>query len=152
ALKEGAIMNTIGKILVILNLLFALVAVGFLVYDYTARTNWREAAEQNKRVAVVAESGRASAIQVMRDALKDKRTIQAALDSHLIESKAELEKFKIRLDNLQKELKEAKDRANEAVLNQDKALEEAKRRQKEVEVLQDVVRKREEEIAKAQTE
>jgi hypothetical protein len=145
-------MNTIGKTLVGLNLVFALVTGGFLVYDYTARTNWREAAEHNEQVAKVAEASRNSAIEMARNALKKQRDLQAAFDRHLIESSAGEEKLKIQLANEQKELKEAKDRANEAVINQDKALAEAKRRQKEVEVLQDVVRKREEEIAKAQVE
>jgi hypothetical protein len=145
-------MNTIGRTLVILNLVFALVTLGFLVYDYTARANWREAAEHNEQVAKVAEANRATAIQMERNALAKLRKLEADFDSRTIGSGAGEEKLKIQLANLEKELKEAKERANEAVINQDKALAEAKRRQKEVEVLQDVVRKREEEIAKAQVE
>jgi hypothetical protein len=145
-------MNVIGKTLVGLNLVFAVVTLGFLVYDYTARTNWREAAEHNEQVVKLAEASRDSWRQMERNARKKQHDLQAALDAHLIGSGAGEEKLKIQLANQEKELKEAKERASEAVINQNKALEEAKRRQKEVEVYVDVVRKREEDIAKAQAE
>jgi hypothetical protein len=38
-------MNTMGKILVIINLLFALVTGGFLAVDFATRSNWRQAYE-----------------------------------------------------------------------------------------------------------
>ena len=41
-------MNTIGKILVVLNLVFALVVGGFLVIDFATRTNWKTAYESLK--------------------------------------------------------------------------------------------------------
>jgi hypothetical protein len=145
-------MNTIGKILVVLNLLFALVTGGFLVYDYMARTNWRAAAENNESAFKAAQASRDAALQMMRNALAKEKKLQYALDGQLIDSKAAQAKFEIQRANLEKELKAAKDRANEAVSNQEKALAEAQRRQKEVEVLQDVVAKREKEIQTAQAE
>ena len=36
-------MNTVGKILVILNFVFALVVGGFLAIDFATRTNWHKA-------------------------------------------------------------------------------------------------------------
>jgi hypothetical protein len=145
-------MNTIGKTLVGLNLVFALVTGGFLVYDFAARKDWREAAEHNLQAFEVAQSSRDSAIAMARDALAQKKQLQAALDSQLIESGAKFSKLDYQMQSLLRELKEAKARASEALINQDKALEEAKRRQKEVEVLQDVVEKRQKEIRTAQEE
>jgi hypothetical protein len=39
-------MNVVGKILVFLNLLFALVVAGFLVLDFSTRINWKARAKQ----------------------------------------------------------------------------------------------------------
>src|SRR5205823_740313 len=47
-------MNTVGKTLVILNLIFALLTGGFLVIDFATRTNWKNAYEQQQREMVVA--------------------------------------------------------------------------------------------------
>ena len=49
-------MNTIGKTLVILNLVFALVVGGFLVIDFATRNNWKTAYEALKREMDVAKS------------------------------------------------------------------------------------------------
>src|SRR5262245_23057717 len=66
---------------------------------------------------------------------------------------AKLKDIQVRLDELGKDfaaqLKAAEAKLREAVKNAERAEAEAKRRQCEVEALQDVVRKREEEIAKA---
>src|SRR5579884_3272941 len=42
-------MNIIGKTLVILNFIFALVVGGFLVIDFATRTNWKVAYDTLKR-------------------------------------------------------------------------------------------------------
>jgi len=47
-------MNIVGKILVVLNLVFALVVAGFLTIDYATRTNWKKAYDELKREMQVA--------------------------------------------------------------------------------------------------
>ena len=42
---NGAIMNTLGKLLVIVNLLFALATGGFLAVDFASRTEWKAVAD-----------------------------------------------------------------------------------------------------------
>jgi hypothetical protein len=42
-------MNVVGKILVVLILVFSLVTAGFLVTDYATRTNWKKAYDELKR-------------------------------------------------------------------------------------------------------
>src|SRR5438128_6837035 len=42
-------MNIVGKILVILNLVFAFAVGGFLVFDVATRTNWKNAIEGRDR-------------------------------------------------------------------------------------------------------
>src|SRR3989442_3323356 len=47
-------MNVVGKILVVLNLLFALVVGGFLLIDYGIRTNWKKENDTLRRELEVA--------------------------------------------------------------------------------------------------
>lgn len=48
-------MNILGKILVFLNLVFALVVGGFLLIDFQTRTNWKKAYDDLKREMTVAK-------------------------------------------------------------------------------------------------
>src|SRR3712207_3885169 len=48
-LVGGYTMNSVGKILVFVNLLFALIVGGFLAIDFSTRTNWREYAKELER-------------------------------------------------------------------------------------------------------
>ena len=89
---DTALMRITDYLLVIPDLVFALVTGGFLVYDYTARANWREAAEHNEQVAKVAEINRNTAIQMERNALAKLHKVQSDLDSHLIEAVAEMKR------------------------------------------------------------
>src|SRR5258708_3067903 len=49
-------MNILGKILVFLNLLFALAVGGFLLVDFQTRKNWKQAYEQLVAETKVSES------------------------------------------------------------------------------------------------
>src|SRR4051812_49305756 len=51
-------MNTVGKTLVILNFLFAVIVGAFLVVDFVARANWKTAYDELKKDMVVAASSR----------------------------------------------------------------------------------------------
>ena len=67
-------MNTMGKILVIINFLFALVIGGFMVIDFARRTNWKAAfdnADAQLRIArnntdTLAESNRKSLTEIAK--------------------------------------------------------------------------------------
>src|SRR5438552_12158646 len=56
----GSNMNTVGKVLVILNLVFALATGGFLAVDLVYRTNWRTHAEGCQRELEVARANTAA--------------------------------------------------------------------------------------------
>jgi hypothetical protein len=58
--KGQFVMNTLGKILVFLNLLFALLVAGFLAIDFQTRTNWKQYAEQGQRNLEVARKDNAT--------------------------------------------------------------------------------------------
>jgi chromosome segregation ATPase len=145
-------MNTIGKILVVLNLVFALLTGGFLAYDFAARSNWKQEAEHRERVFKVAKAN-ADALQgTLKTALADKKKLQEQLDNLMIDAKSDHGNIKIKMADLEKELNAQKERTKLEILNAEKALAEAERRHKEVQLLTDVIKKREEEIAKAQLE
>ena len=143
-------MNTIGKILVLLNLVFALVTGGFLVVDFAARRNWQQEAEQRKALILTAQSSRDAALQQRDNLLTENKKLREDLDSHLIESKGESEKLGIRLKDLEKAYKDQEARAAKADENALKSDAQAQRLQKEVKLLTELVAKREDEIRKAQ--
>jgi hypothetical protein len=68
-------MNSIGKILVVLNFIFAVLVGGFLVVDFATRTNWKTVYDENKRQLSIAQSERdtyASEAAEARTKLKDR--------------------------------------------------------------------------------
>jgi hypothetical protein len=145
-------MNAIGKILVGLNLVFAVVTVAFLGYDFVARSNWKQEAEHRERVLKVVSAENAALRGGLNNALAEKKKLQTDLDKLMIESKSDEGNIKIKMTDLAKELEAQKDRTKLEILNAEKALAEAERRHKEVQLLTEVIKKREEEIAKAQLE
>ena len=56
-------MNTLGKLLVIVNLLFALATGGFLAVDFASRTQWKEVADAR---AEISKNSRRSLALVMQ--------------------------------------------------------------------------------------
>jgi hypothetical protein len=62
-------MNTMGKILVIINTLFALFTGGFLAVDWATRTNWKKANDELKQELQVARANGEAGQQTIRLAL-----------------------------------------------------------------------------------
>src|SRR5947209_17227760 len=58
ASQRGSTMTILGKILVIVNLVFSLFVGAFIVLFFAKQTNWREASEKWHRYADVAEADR----------------------------------------------------------------------------------------------
>src|SRR5581483_8165700 len=107
---RGMEMNTIGKILVILNFVFALVVGGFLVIDFATRTNWKTAYDTLKREMDVLKASRESsgiALQKvvndtkkviteneeLRQTLKDKEDLNKATETKYV---ADIEEWKLK--------------------------------------------------------
>jgi hypothetical protein len=145
-------MNTIGKILVILNLLFALLTGGFLAIDFAARSSWKDEAEHRKRVADVARASAESMRTSWVNAVSEKKKLQEMLDNKMLSSGAVKADVELQLANLQKELELQKERTKLEILNAQKALGEAQRRHEEVKALGEVIKQREQEITQMQLE
>jgi hypothetical protein len=80
-------MNTMGKILVILNLLFALVTGAFLAFDFATRTNWKRAYDDLEAEMKVSRTNvdtqgetRRVALTKLQDALARLDATQKALE------------------------------------------------------------------------
>jgi hypothetical protein len=125
-------MNTIGKILVILNLIFALVIGGFLVIDFATRTNWKTAFEQAKRELDIAKTERNISGNTLRDAISFGKTDRAE-NLKLKQDLKDLEKvMEAKEESLQAQLQEAIAKAKEADLVGLKANAERDRLKEEV--------------------
>jgi hypothetical protein len=139
-------MNTIGKILVVLNLIFALVVGGFLVIDFATRTNWKTAYEKLKDEMLVAgtntnESGRTQQqlnTQVKR-AVAEREDLKQRLIDHETVADVERKSHKRMTDELI-------DKAKDADLNSQKAIAERDRLTEEVKLLSGTVQNRDKEI------
>jgi hypothetical protein len=139
-------MNTIGKILVILVFLFALVTAGLLTIVFQTRTNWKNEVEQRNRD-----------LTVLRANTEAQKLTIADLDSKLKDKTAGLEElkgkyadnenvFKAERTVLQQKFIEAEDRAKFADLNLQTALAAKERMQKEAVELRKVIEDREQRI------
>jgi hypothetical protein len=145
-------MNTMGKILVLLNLVLAVLTGGFLLIDYAARTNWNEEAERRKGLAKVSEADALALKEIAVKALAEKKRANEDLDRLLSTSKDIENRLKHQLQNVLAELEQVKEERNKAILNAKAAQEEAARRQEEVVILGKVIKDRQATIAKLQEE
>lgn len=135
-------MNTIGKILVILNLIFALVVGGFLVIDFATRTNWKisyEKLRSEMEVALTSTkiSGRSlqDLVTQVKRAEAEKEELKLKLVDQETVAKAQLESQKRLTDD-------ATDKAKDADLNAQKSIAERDRLKEEVKGLNLTVQNR----------
>jgi hypothetical protein len=142
ALVQGATMNTVGKILVVLNLLFALVTGGFLVIDFAARSNYRAQSEEHANVAKAAVANAQEMHKTNQNLVAENRKLREALEQQGINKRAEVETLKATIAAVEKQYRDQKEVAERAVLNQEKWLQEAKRLQAEVQFVNGIVEKR----------
>jgi len=120
-------MNTIGKILVILNLVFALLVGGFLVIDFATRSNWKTAYESLKREMSVAQGNYNISGKTMQDIntqVKRAEGEKEDLRQKLVEQETIA---KARYNSLQLQYLDAVDKAKDADLNLQKAIAEKSR-------------------------
>jgi len=144
-------MNTLGKMLVILNLLFALLTGAFLAVDYASRTQWKEAAEAYKDELAALRSNTEGDARRKQELARENEKLRGEMDAVVINSKGALTQMKLENEKLAQQGREQKAVAELAILNQQKAIEETKRLQGEVVLLLDTVKNREAEIVGYQT-
>lgn len=135
-------MNTIGKTLVVLNLVFALVVGGFLVIDFATRTNWKKSYESLKAEMEVSRANTGVSGKTMQELVTqvkrseaDKEELKQKLVDQEKVAEAQLKGQKLMTD-------EATARATEADLNTQKAVAEQDRLKLELKALSATVQNR----------
>lgn len=139
-------MNIVGKILVILNLLFALATGGFLVVDYATRKNWKDYAEAMKRHAEVADASAKSHSVQSKSQERDIKKINAELETEREKINEVVARFKAEVDQERLKAEEERMKVKEADLTAQQALTEAARIREENKKLLVVVQDREKKI------
>jgi hypothetical protein len=152
ALEQGATMNTVGKILVVLNLLFALAAGAFIVLWKANDARHAEQNEQNVRLAQVMEKDARAYYDTARKLIDENNKLRADLDQVMINAKARQSELDAEIKRIDKEYRDQKVNAEKAILVKEQMIQEAKRLQAEVQLLNDVVAKREQAILTLQTD
>lgn len=145
-------MTTLGKILVIVNLLFSVVVGALLLFVYERRTNWSAAfRDLNRQYEVERRNAEA-----YRDRLQAQEADYDNEVKNLKKDKQDLEKDKEdltgRLEAAKKLVKDQETKAGQADLNTRVALEEKERRRKEMEDLRKTLEAREQAILKLEEE
>ncbi len=136
-------MNTVGKILVIMNFLFAVVVGAFLVVDFVARANWKTAYEDLKKDAVVIRADRE---QHSEDSTKLRNEV-ADRDQQLKQLKLDMLDQQTLADakvkDLQNDLETVKNKAKDADLTLTKALTDIERLKVSETELNKIIKERE---------
>jgi hypothetical protein len=105
-------MTAIGKIFVIINLLFSLVVTGFIVVVYAKSTNWSDAATKWSTAARVADASRTATEGELQRAREETAKVQGLLQQEQTARKNDAEQAKAQLEASNKALEDFKKAGN----------------------------------------
>jgi len=143
-------MNIVGKTLVIINLVFALLVAGFLVIDFATRANWENGFKQVKSELDISRANTRTAQETNMKLLEEKKTAEANLNA--LEKKYKAYELETR-DSLEKAKSQAEAEAKKAESEQfksQKILSENARLIEEIKDLTAVVKDRSSKILQLQ--
>src|SRR5262249_6683783 len=83
-------MTAIGKIFVIINLLFSVVVAGFIVMVYAKSANWADATKKWQSAHAAAEASRSAVEKDLQDEKTRSADAQSKLDAEITRLKAEV--------------------------------------------------------------
>jgi hypothetical protein len=109
-------MTIVGKILVVLNLVFALVVGGFLTIDYATRTNWKNRYDELKREMEVSNVNSKTTGDIYVARANEFKNLQAKLDAEMQNRKNDKIVFDVELADLNNKWKEEIEKARSADL------------------------------------
>lgn len=139
-------MNIVGKILIILNLVFAVVVGGLLVFDVATRTNWKRQVETLDRELRSAHNSLTTSQETvarLQNELKDRRNRITELEKGRV---TDIDAAQALVKVKETELETVRQQLKDAELNSQKALAEAKRFVEENFDLKKIINKRDAEI------
>jgi hypothetical protein len=139
-------MNYIGKTLVILNLVFALVVGGFLVVDFATRTNWRDQYFKLKDEMQVAKLTVDAEDRTLGNYSNENKRLKQERDTAVAQVADEQTKNTAQKATYEAQLREKDLRVDDVQLAMQKLLAENERFTKENQGLQMVIKQRDETI------
>src|SRR5688572_5681965 len=119
-------MTVLGKILVILNLVFCLFTGGLIVVAYATRTNWHAYAKKVQTEQAVAEANARTYADRLQQAQRDLGEAVAARDVALKDVQAVQKKVETDMADLRRQVQEGTQNTARADSNLRVATEEAK--------------------------
>jgi uncharacterized phage infection (PIP) family protein YhgE len=137
-------MNIVGKTLVIINLVFALLVAGFLAIDFGTRTNWKDGFTKLKAELDVSRANTTNAQDTNRKLLDEKKTAEKNLNDLQKTYKAYELEAADSLEKANRKAQEEADRARAAEINLMKLTSEKGRLEAEIKDLTGLVKKRDE--------
>ncbi len=143
-------MNTLGKLLVIVNLLFAVATGAFLVVDFAKREQWHKAYEDRDEELKVMRYNTEADAKTKQDLVAQMKRYKEELDAFVIQNRLEQSKLHLVLQKKEDAYKQQKEVAEKAVVNSEMSTKEAERLGMEIRVLNDNLKKRQDEIAELQ--
>jgi hypothetical protein len=105
-------MTAIGKIFVIINLLFSLVVAGFIVVVYARSTNWKAASDKWEAYAKVADASRQASEGELQRAREDAARDKGLLEQEKVAHNNDREAAKVVAQNYEKTMEEFKKAGN----------------------------------------
>jgi len=135
-------MNTAGKVLIILNLLFALATGGFLAVDFVVRNNWKTYAEQYQRELEVAHANAAAMKKTFQELDRQTKSARRDLEAEKQNRKNDEIVRKIEMDDARRDGGEAATKFKEAELIARKSQADLKHLKEEVAGLVKVIEER----------
>jgi hypothetical protein len=139
-------MTAIGKIFVIINLLFSLVVTGFIVVVYAKSTNWADAAKKWQAAAQVADASRTATEGELQRAREDAAKLQGQLDQEKAAHKNEVDARVAELKTAQQALEDFKKAGNKEDAGFKALLAESEKRKDEVTALEKQVNEKDKQI------
>ncbi|HMF17580.1 MAG TPA: hypothetical protein VKE98_10260 [Gemmataceae bacterium] len=109
-------MNVVGKILVVLILVFALVTGGFLLVDYNTRTNWKKAYDELKREMQVTGVNSQTMADQYVGRINELKNLQTKLDKAQQDRNEDKIRFEVEFADKAMKIEELDGKAKNAVL------------------------------------
>jgi len=141
-------MNTLGKLLVILNFLFALVVGAFLAIDFATRQNWKTQIDAYKRELDVARANSGAMSDTFSNLDAQMKAAKSDLEAKKLELSLQQAEFTAKVTELQNQFKEAEQRGKLAEIVTTKALAAQERMKQELEGVKKVIEDREDRLVK----
>jgi hypothetical protein len=143
-------MNTVGKILVILNFLFAVIVGAFLVADVATRNQWKEKYFELLKEANMSTKSRDVTVAVTGNVVRDYKDLQIELEQSHQKLKDQEEAAKAMKVTLQVDIADRDNKLKDADLSLKQALAAKQRLTDEIAVLNSAIKDREGTIVQLQ--